>query len=116
LSTTVENPVASVRATLQAVEAQLARPSLSREAMEDVKRAVDDLRLRVWANMTASEAADPDGVLLRFRLRRAIDLCRQVHCDLEGSPPGLNQRELLELLELTRSLTTRLSALVRGSA
>ena len=112
----VENPVPSIRATLQAVEAQLAKPGLPRGAMEDVKRAVDDLRLRVWANLTASGATDPEGVLLRFRLRRAIDLCRQVDHDLDGYPIGANQRELLQLRELTHQLFQRLTHLARGTA
>lgn len=110
----VENPVPSIRASLQAIDRQLARPGLPRDAVEDVKRAVDDLRLRVWANMTASGAADPEGVLLRFRLRRAIDLCRSVDQELDGYPLGANQREILELLELTRHLAVRLTALARG--
>jgi len=108
-------PLPAIRATLQAVEAQLARPGLPRAVVEDAKRAVDDLRLRVWANLTASRNPDPDAVLLRFRLRRAIDLCRQVDQELDGYPLGTNQRELLELLELTRHLTGRLTNLARGT-
>lgn len=111
----VENPVPSIRATLQAVEAQLAKPGLPRGAVEDVKRAVDDLRLRVWANLAASGAPDPEGVLLRFRLRRAIDLCRQVDQDLDGYPLGANQRELLELRQLTNYLVLRLTKVARGT-
>ena len=115
MSHRVDNPVPSIRATLQAIDGQLARPGLPRDVVEDVKRAVDDLRLRVWANMTASGATDPEGVLLRFRLRRAIDLCRSVDQDLDGYPLGANQREILELLELTRHLTVRLTGLARGT-
>jgi len=116
MSLTVEKPIASIRATLQSVEAQLATPGLPREVIEDVKRAVDDLRLRVWANLTASGAPDAEAVLLRCRLRRAIDICRQVDQDLDGYPPGANQRELLELLELTRHLMQRLTDVARGMA
>ena len=111
----IENPVPSIRATLQSVEAQLAKPGLTRCAVEDVKRAVDDLRLRVWANLAASGATDPEGVLLRFRLRRAIDLCRQVDQDLDGYPLGANQRELLELRQLTHYLMLRLTRVARGT-
>jgi hypothetical protein len=111
----VENPVPSIRATLQAVDAQLARPDLPRYAVEDVKRAVDDLRLRVWANLTASAATDPEDVLLRFRLRRAIDLCRQVDQDLDVYPLGANQREVLELRQLTHYLMLRLTKVARGT-
>ena len=116
MSLGVGNPVPSIRATLQAVEAQLAAPGLPRDAMEDVKRAVDDLRLRVWANLTASGATDPEAVLLRFRLRRAIDTCHQVNQDLNNYPPGANQRELLELLALTRHLMQRITHVARGMA
>jgi hypothetical protein len=83
--------------------------------LEDGKRAVDDLRLRVWANITASGASDPAGVVSRFRLQRTIDLCRQVDQDLEGYPPGAHHRELLELRQLTHYLMLRLTKLARGS-
>ena len=115
MSLRADNPVPSIRATLQAVEAQLATPGLPRDAVEDVKRAVDDLRLRVWANLTASSGADPEGVLLRFRLRRAIDICHQVDQDLDNYPLGANQRELLELLAYTRHLMQRLTNVARGT-
>jgi hypothetical protein len=114
MSLRADNPVSSIRATLQAVEAQLATPGLPRDAVEDVKLAVDDLRLRVWANLTASSAADPEGVLLRFRLRRAIDICHQVDQDLDNYPLGANQRELLELLAYTRHLVQRITDVARG--
>ena len=55
------------------------------------------------------------GVLLRFRLRRAIDLCRQVDQDLDGYPLGANQRELLELRQLTHYLMLRLTKVARGT-
>jgi hypothetical protein len=114
MSLRVDNPVSSIRATLQAVEAQMATPGLPRDAVEDVKLAVDDLRLRVWANLTASSASDPEGVLLRFRLRRAIDICHQVDQDLDNYPLGANQRELLELMAYTRHLVQRLTEVARG--
>jgi hypothetical protein len=116
MSLRLDNPVPSICATLQAVEAQLSAPGVPREAVEDVKRAVDDLRLRVWANLTASGAPDPEAVLLRFRLRRAIDMCHQVNQDLNGYPLGANQREVLELLALTRHLVQRLTDVARGVA
>ena len=114
MSDRVENPVPSIRATLQSIDGQLARPGLPRAAVEDVKRAVDDLRLRVWANLAATGATDPEAVLLRFRLRRAIDLCRQVDQDLDGYPLGANQREVLELRQLTHYLMLRLTKVARG--
>ena len=61
MSLRADNPVSSIRATLQAVEAQLATPGLPRDAVEDVKRAVDDLRLRVWANLSRRAGSAPAG-------------------------------------------------------
>ena len=111
----VDNLVPSIRTTLRAVEAQLANPGLPRGAVEDAKRAVDDLRLRVWANLSASGASDPEDVRLRFRLRRTIDLCRQVDQDLDGYQLGANRPELLELRQLTHYLMLRLTKLARGA-
>lgn len=110
-----QSPIATMRATVQAIESKLRQGDLPDEGLADLKHAIDDTRLRLWAVITAASSSEPEGVLLRFRLRRATEICRSVIADLEGNSLGAHQRELLELREVSRALTDRLNAAIRGA-
>jgi hypothetical protein len=112
---TLRSPVAAIRATLQSIENVL-RDDLPPSGMEDLKSAIDDARLRLWAMIAASSASDPEGVLLRFRLRRAQEICRSVLRDLEAGTLGAHQRELMELRDAASRMIERITATVCGPA
>jgi hypothetical protein len=112
--TTLQNPIATMRATVQAIESKLRHGDLPDEGLADLKHAIDDARLRLWAVITAASSSEPEGVLLRFRLRRAAEICRSVVADLDGDTLGAHQKELLELREISRALTDRLNVAIRG--
>ena len=112
---TLQSPIATMRATVQAIESKLRQGDLPDEGLSDLKHAIDDTRLRLWAVITAASSSEPEGVLLRFRLRRATEICRSVIADLDGNTLGAHQRELLELREVSRALTDRLNATIRGA-
>jgi hypothetical protein len=83
--------------TVRKIEAEVAEGTIPAEGMEDFKRAIDEARMRIWAVLTASSDEDPSGFLERFRLRRAIEICRAVERDLaDGSMKGW-PKELSEL-------------------
>lgn len=111
----LQNPIATMRATVQAIESKLRHGDLPEEGLDDLKHAIDDTRLRLWAVITAASSSEPEGVLLRFRLRRAAEICRSVVADLDGDTLGAHQRELMELREVSRTLTERLTAAIRGA-
>ena len=67
------------------------------EGLQDFKSAVDDIRLRVWAIMTASNMEHPQGVLDRFRIRRAQEICQSIARDLEIGALHAGHRELDDL-------------------
>ncbi len=106
--------VSAIRAVLQSIDTRLGRADIPRAALEDLKSSIDDLRLRIWAILTAANASDPETILMRFRLRRTIELCRGVAHDLETDTLGANQRELLELRGLAEELARRTARAVRG--
>ncbi|MBA2628328.1 MAG: hypothetical protein H0U85_09965 [Gemmatimonadales bacterium] len=72
--------------------------------MEDFKRAVDDARMRVWAVLTAANTDDPKAFMQRFRLRRAIEICRGVAKDLTEGSVREDSSELAELRRVVRQL------------
>jgi hypothetical protein len=113
-SATPRRTIDSIRATVQAMEARLRKGDLPEDGLADLKSAIDDARLRLWAMRSAQTARAPEEVLLRFRLRRTTEICRQTAADLLGGALGLHQRELLELREAATALLENVSARVRG--
>lgn len=111
-----DDSLQTIRATLQAIDARLQRGDLPESGLADLKSALDDARLRVWAALSAGRAPDGEAVLIRFRLRRAVEICAGVLRDLEVQTLGAHQRELLELRNTAQQLADRINSLVRGTA
>jgi hypothetical protein len=111
----LQSPIATMRATVQAIESKLRHGNLPEEGLGDLKHAIDDARLRLWAVITAASSSEPEGVLLRFRLRRAAEICRNVIADLDAGTLGAHQREMLELRNVSQALIGRLDAAIRGA-
>jgi hypothetical protein len=77
--------IAQLRNQLTAVDAQLARGSSAPAGLEDLKEAVDNMRTNVWAVLSASRSKDYPEFIARFRLRRAIDILKQVTEEIDQS-------------------------------
>ena len=72
-----ETPDASVQAMhglCDEIRAAIARGDLATGTVTDLKRAIDDTRLRVWTSMEAARSGDPTWVQ-EFWLQRAADIC-----------------------------------------
>jgi len=110
-----ESTIRTIRATVQAIESKLRHGNLPEEGLSDLKAAIDDARLRLWAVISAAGSSTPDDILLRFRLRRATESCRGVTADVGVGGPGAYQRELMELREAAQAMLDRLTAAIRGS-
>lgn len=80
----LDQQIADLRRALTAVDAQLARGSSAPAGLEDLKEAVDNMRTNVWAVLSASRSRDYPEFIARFRLRRAIDILKQVAADIES--------------------------------
>jgi hypothetical protein len=96
--------IAQLRAQLTTVDAQLARSGGNAEGLEDLKAAVDNLRTNVWAVLSASRSANYPGFITRFRLRRGIDILRQILADLEHDGGGGLHPEHSEMQILMQQL------------
>ena len=76
------DPVAAIDATLQTLEDQVAQGDVATPGLEAFKSALDELRLRAWGLLMATNADDPQGFQERFRIRRGKDMCRALCGDL----------------------------------
>lgn len=112
---TQETTIRTIRATVQSIETKLSRGDLPQAGLADLKAAIDDSRLRLWAVISAAGSGEPEAVLLRFRLRRAAEVCRSVVADLDGGTLGQHQRELLDLRDAAREMAGRVDASIRGN-
>lgn len=99
-----DDTLADVRAKIQDVDWILSSGRFPREGVEDLKGAVDELRNRLWALVTAAGAEDPSKILARFRARRAAEMLRATCRDLHERHISLDRNELLALTEASREL------------
>jgi hypothetical protein len=86
--------VATLSAMLNTLEGQVGRGDLSTPGLAEFKSALDDLRLRAWSLLTATNADDPHAFQEQFRTHRGTEMCRALSTDLRtgklsGRPPDL---------------------------
>jgi len=85
MSEDVRGRIASLKKDLEAIEAEFTKSDADQEDLKDLKAAVDNIRLSVWAVLTAAQANDRSAarqVIARFRVRRATELARAVLLDV----------------------------------
>jgi hypothetical protein len=109
---TLASQVNSIRLTLQAVEAQVGSGRIQKDALEELKSAVDEIRLRIWAIMSAAAEGSDGLALQRFRLRRAIEFCDGLNREFESGTMSARHRECAILQAVLAKLTASLAKAV----
>jgi hypothetical protein len=82
MSSTPEANVRAMHSLCESIEAAIAGGDLPTDAVSDLKAAIDDTRMRVWASMEAARSGDPTWVQ-EFWLQRAAEVCRTMVAQLE---------------------------------
>ncbi len=100
--------IAGLYATLMAIEERASRGEVATEAMEDFKSSVDEMRLRLWALLSARSSSDYQAFIERFRIRRTRDMIRLLDDDLSSGKVDLDREELVGLAEAARALASRI--------
>ncbi|HEY7682220.1 MAG TPA: hypothetical protein VH879_06220 [Gemmatimonadales bacterium] len=106
--------VALLRQQLTVVDSQLAKNGGKAEGLEDLKAIVDNLRTSVWAVLSASRSGNYPNFITRFRLRRGIDILRQILSDLESEGGRVLQPEHSEMQILMKQLLDRIGRIRAG--
>ena len=101
-----------MRAALQAIEQRLQAKSVPISGVQDLKSGVDELRLRLWAILSASNNPDPASTLERFRLRRATEILDSINGDIASGALRTSHKEIGMLEERAE----RLVAVLRRAA
>jgi hypothetical protein len=106
--------VGIIHTTLTQLEVQVAEGSANAPALEDLKSALDELRLRAWGLLMATGAEDYQGFQERFRLRRTREMCSAITNDLKAGRLSLSNPELPPFGQATRESATTIPELAMG--
>jgi len=104
--------IGNIKAVLESIETQVARGRVSNETLAAIKSSVDEVRLRLWAIMSAASSGEYEGFVQRFRLRRATEICRGLAEDIGA---GKLRSELAEFKTLGAAAGALLGALKQGA-
>jgi hypothetical protein len=106
--------MAVMRDLVRELEQRVGAGEVPTDGLESFKAAIDDIRLRLWALLAgAYEPGNPKAAMQRFRLQRAVDVCRGVHKDLTSGELELHHAELGELRLVADQLALQVEQLQR---
>jgi hypothetical protein len=108
MTASVQEELVRMRIILQDLEGRLEAGEVPPEGLPEFKSTVDEIRLRVWALLTAAGAEAPRATAERFRLRRAAEFCRELAQDLAAGHLDATHPEWPEV----QQSATRLSAAI----
>lgn len=105
--------VATLGTMLDTLEGQVARGDLGAPGLAEFKGALDDLRLRAWGLLMASNSDDPHAFQERFRTQRGTEMCRALTSDLRLGKLSGRQPDLPGLGAAARDLLAAVKEVTR---
>ena len=101
--------IGNLQIAVTAFERQLgALEDVPTAGLEEVKTALDDLRLRIWTVLMAQNSENSQEYLDRFRLRRAAENLQLLAFDVDAGRLKVTQKESDELLGAIEEVERRL--------
>jgi hypothetical protein len=100
--------LANIKAVLESVENQVSRGKVPPTGLEQVKSSVDDVRLRLWAIMSAASSGEYENFAQRFRLRRAVETLQGLADDVTAGKISSEHMEFQALVQAAGALTAAL--------
>ena len=99
----------NLQIAVTAFERQLgALEQLPSVGLEELKGAVDEVRMRIWSVLMAAKSDDYPGFRDRYRLRRAAETLRGLAVDVDAGTLQLGHREATDLAAAVQDLQKRL--------
>jgi hypothetical protein len=94
-----------MRMILHDLESRLDAGDVPPDGLPEFKSTVDEIRLRLWALLTAAGSEAPRETAERFRLRRAAEFCRALAQDLSAGHLGADHPEWPEVQQTAAHLS-----------
>ena len=107
--------VATLGTMLDTVEGQVARGNPSTPGLAEFKSALDDLRVRAWSLLMATNSDDPRAFQERFRTQKGTEMCRALSSDLRTGRLSGRQPDLPGLGAAARDLSAAVKEVTRKS-
>ena len=87
--------IEQLRQELNEVEAKLRGQSTPLALLEDLKASVDQIRTTLWAAITVGgDVYSINAAVVKTRLNRARDMCRQIVLDIDASEITVDSPDL----------------------
>ena len=96
--------VSTISSTLRTLEQQVADGERDAPGLEDLKSALDDLRLRAWGLLMATSESDYAGFQERFRIRRTREMCTAMSSDIRAGKFNRKNPELPGVAQAAREV------------
>ena len=108
--------VKRLRTELEEVEYRLRNNDIPLPVLEDFKSAIDHIRLTLWGILQSSgpERYEAAAAILRFRLRRADDICKQIVSDIDALDITVDSPELKTLHDTLSGTVSRINQLYKS--
>jgi hypothetical protein len=105
MAASVQDELDRMRIILQDLEDRLEAGEIAPDGLPEFKSTVDEIRLRVWALLSAAGAEAPRATAERFRLRRAAEFCRALTQELAAGQLGTAHPEWSEVQQTAAHLS-----------
>jgi len=96
--------ITTISSTLRTLEQQVADGERGSPDLEDLKSALDDLRLRAWGLLMATNEVDYTGFQERFRIRRTKEICTAMSSDIRSGKLNAQNPELPGAAQAAREM------------
>lgn len=96
--------VNTISSTLRTLEQQVADGERDAPGLEDLKSALDDLRLRAWGLLMATNEVDYYNFQERFRIRRTKEMCTAMSSDIRSGKMNAANPELPDVAQAAREV------------
>ena len=109
MAPSVPDELTRMRIILHDLESRLDAGEVLPESLPEFKSTVDEIRLRVWALLTAAGADAPRATAERFRLHRAVEFCRGLSADLAAGHLGVDHPEWSAVQQTANQLSATIA-------
>jgi hypothetical protein len=96
--------VTTISSTLRTLEQQVADGQRDAPGLEDLKSALDDLRLRAWGLLMATNESEYANFQERFRIRRTREICSSLSNDIRAGKFDRRNPELPSVAQAARDV------------
>ena len=109
MAASVANDLTRMRMILQELEDRLEAGEVPPDGLPEFKSTVDEIRLRVWALLSAAGSDAPRATAERFRLRRAAEFCRTLTQELSAGQLSAGHTEWPEVQQMATQLSAAIA-------